>query len=795
MSISKIKLSGGFFNSSKEFQFFHNHSQVATVVYGKNGSGKSSISRAFQEALKQDIGDSDGNEFTSVEFYKLKSHPEQGNEYIPTTEISIPCYVHNENFTHKTVSFNEKGLETIVMFGEQIDIKKELDSLEKELEIAEKEYEDTIELFDKISNPKETDSYLYFEEQIKTKLKKQWAVRQQKINEIKTLGRVDNSLLKEILNYQNTNYNYHELMAEYQTKFDKYLKLKSASPIEKVNLFSLPSNVNKLKQLLCLELDQPVLSEKEQQILDVYSSLNSTKASEARDFLKSSKSICPVCFQDVETQYKLSVLDAIRKILNTEDANRLINNLLKVKLEQYTIDYSSFASIVESNIIDTLKLEIETYNGAVNKLIYEQQNKINNPYNPINLNLDINNIATKINKVIETVNSQIENFNKEIKLKKKAADDLRLINRKLAYLENSDLITLHKEKHEFFLEISGIKEVQYKSLNTIKSKISAKKASLANVEIALELINHYLQYIFYDEKRLYLVSSDNAYKIMSRDQPVKPSSLSVGEKNIISLCYFFSTLFQNQNIGDLFKNECILILDDPLSSFDFENKVGVYSFLRYIINELHSGNSKSKSIIFTHDLDVLYNISKVYNDIKIKDKKIKLFYLDKQIFKVVNSENYDEYSILFQNIYDFAAGHSSDSINIGNNLRRILEAYATFNYKCGIEQFTRNEDVLSKLPSDHHREYFKNSMYRLVLNTESHFKERTRLLLSNSFKEHFSLEEKSRTARDILMLIYLLDEIHLKFHLKVDNDDLVEFKIEKIKSWLDESFRISETVS
>lgn len=142
------------------------------------------------------------------------------------------------------------------------------------------------------------------------------------------------------------------------------------------------------------------------------------------------------------------------------------------------------------------------------------------------------------------------------------------------------------------METEKENEANLKKVKKLKEEISLKQASLANVEIALDLINSYLQYIFYDKSRIYLVASENTYKIMSRGQPVKPSSLSVGEKNIISLCYFFSTLFKNQNIENLFKNESLLVLDDPLSSFDFENKVGVYSFLRYILNELHTVSVK-----------------------------------------------------------------------------------------------------------------------------------------------------------------------------------------------------------
>lgn len=790
MTISKIKMSGGYFKEPTEFNLFKNHKQVATVIYGKNGSGKSSISRAFQEAFNSNFEAPTNYEFSSIEFYKLIPHPNQGYEFMPTSEISIPCYVHNENFTHQTVSFNDTGLEAIVMFGEQIEIKKELDILETNLKTANINYSNTSDRLDEISNPKNTESYFYFQKKIKDKLKEQWAVRHQKINELKTLGRVDDKLFREILNSEETNASYAELEADFQSKLEKYKKLKSSSPIDELKPFSLPTKIVNVLKLLGVELEKPILSEKEQKIVNVYSSLENNKASEARYFLKSSENTCPTCFQNVEPQHKSEVLETIRKILNTDEANRLIEKISQLVLEEYILNFSTFYSFVENSLVNDLKANIEEYNKIISLLKIEQQNKITNPYNPVTLDSDINEIIININESINKINLQIIEFNKEISQTKEIANELRITNKKLAFLETSDLIKLYKEKFNLYVETEKEKEVNLKKVEKLKEEISLKQASLANVEIALDLINSYLQYIFYDKSRIYLVASENTYKIMSRGQPVKPSSLSVGEKNIISLCYFFSTLFKNQNIENLFKNESLLVLDDPLSSFDFENKVGVYSFLRYILNELHTGNPKSKSIIFTHDLDVLYNMSKLYSDIKItaRDNKLKLFHLDKKELHIINQENYDEYSMLIQNAYDFIVGGSDRDLNIGNDLRRILEAFSTFNYKCSIEELTLNPDILSKLPSNEYAEYFKNSMYRLILNTESHLKERSKLLLSGSFKEHFSTQEKKRTAKDILMFIYLLDDLHLKFHLKENKHDDVSLKTGHIESWIEQVF-------
>lgn len=83
-------------------------------------------------------------------------------------------------------------------------------------------------------------------------------------------------------------------------------------------------------------------------------------------------------------------------------------------------------------------------------------------------------------------------------------------------------------------------------------------------------------------------------------------------------------------------------------------------------------------------------------------------------------------------------------------------------------------------------------MYRLILNTESHLNERSKLILSTTFKEHFSIDEKVKTAKDILMFLYLLNPLHLELHLKVGNED-INIKTEQIKSWIDTTFPSAPT--
>ena len=105
----------------------------------------------------------------------------------------------------------------------------------------------------------------------------------------------------------------------------------------------------------------------------------------------------------------------------------------------------------------------------------------------------------------------------------------------------------------------------------------------------------------------------------------------------------------------------------------------------------------------------------------------------------------------------------------------MFEAFSTFMFKEGIEKVSLNESVLSLIEDQHKREYFQNSMYRLVLHTESHSQEAVQGAPETSFYSHISREEKQRTTKDILCFMYLVNEIHVLSHIPQAKNDILSW--------------------
>ena len=91
-------------------------------------------------------------------------------------------------------------------------------------------------------------------------------------------------------------------------------------------------------------------------------------------------------------------------------------------------------------------------------------------------------------------------------------------------------------------------------------------------------------------------------------------------------------------------------------------------------------------------------------------------------------------------------------------MRKVLEAYSTFNYGKGFKK-AFNDDIFLLVPPEK-RDNYKNLMYKLILDDDSHTEET--IMAKQSAESNFSYEEKKKIAKTVLVLLFHIDELHLK---------------------------------
>ena len=129
-NITKIKMSGANFESLTTFDFFnpHDKDKIKTVkgalLYGRNGTGKSTIARAFRNLTGEIVP-----VITGAAFYD-----ENDQAIILTEEEKKHIFIFDEDYVDKNVKLHQDHLDTIVMLGQAADLTEKIDKAESERE-------------------------------------------------------------------------------------------------------------------------------------------------------------------------------------------------------------------------------------------------------------------------------------------------------------------------------------------------------------------------------------------------------------------------------------------------------------------------------------------------------------------------------------------------------------------------------------------------------------------------------------------------------------------------------------
>ena len=254
----------------------------------------------------------------------------------------------------------------------------------------------------------------------------------------------------------------------------------------------------------------------------------------------------------------------------------------------------------------------------------------------------------------------------------------------------------------------------------------------------------------------------------------------MGERNAIGLCYYFNYIMENKEKNKAYDSRYLLVVDDPISSFDMENQIGMLSYLKYKLSQYIKGNKESKVLILTHDIQSFYNLNKIieeiYECLGVKKREcINLLKLSNREVSTIEGEKINEYTTLLKKVFNYSKEiNEEDSYSIGNIMRKVVEAFSTFIYKKGINKILYDQEIM-KVLDDGEQKYYENIVFKIMFNMESHMEEKVKRV---KFSDYISDEEKQRTARDIICLLYKLNPIHIKEHLRGDGD------LEKrIKEW------------
>ena len=767
--LNEISIKGGPFTEFKSFPLF---SKRLNVLYGRNGSGKSTIAKCIRNL---------GNAIDDAPYQIEK--PSSLN-----SEAFERVFVFDEDFVAKNVQVEQDGLSTVVMLGQQIELAAELKKIQGEKRDLVAKKNELVQQKLYLEDSRNKDSLLSLFNQIKKQLVMDdgWADRDKQIKGNVYKSSVTKSLLDELMEMKITPQTYSKLQNEYVNKFEHYRKIRIDG--QRLEFFPTSLITENFRNLLEVQIERPVLNNRDKSIIELVLSQHGDLIEQIHPiFDNPMMTICPLCFRPISQSEKQGLFEKIQDLFSNKVDNfkHVLLSVIGSLSNWKAIELSSrIKELIGSSVANEYLTVCINLQDIYSKLLYALHKRYENVYGTQVYFADwdkLHKISTRYTLAVANINSIITQYNKDIAQKEQLKDDLIAINKKIAAFRVFPSLDAYKEQLKKQDKIIRVLESIGQQVEDKDKELSNVYSNISQTSIALKFMNDALAYIFFDKKRMTLEFVNGKYALKSNGKDVRLKNVSTGERNAIALCYFFAKCFENHGKDDCYSDEMLVVLDDPITSFDKDNKVGMMSFLRWQVGEIYNGNQNSKVLIMSHDLSAAFQIQKMYMDINSNACSFVELRHGELENKNCKGAIKNEYQLLMDDVFAIANGISNDISSIGNKMRKLEEAYSTFIANKGFASLLHDAEFLQKVPPEK-QIFYQNFMSRLVLNTESHTEEKVYGL--DGFTPMFDEEEIRKTAKYLLMLFYHVDRFHLKSYLKD--------KMEVVQKWISDENAFSE---
>jgi len=713
-----------------------NSFKSVNIIYGRNYSGKTTMSRIFRCVEKGEIHRHYPDAKFSILLKDKRSLSQNNLNSIPD---DIKVRVYNTDFVKDNLSWlhNDDGsIKPFTLLGSiNVELDKQIKDIEEKLGKEGDKKGLLFELSEKAENYKQQKNIF------DAKTKALDDLLRKKAGDIKNNAKLYNepnytitNIKKDILNITEESVLSDEAVDEKKNQLKEEPKADISKLHESKPKFL--ENYEKTKALLSKEIKptQPIIDLINDKILQEWVRQGIEKHKDKRD-------TCGFCGNPISEELwsKLDAhfskeSEALRKEINDQitslkTAQQGINNYLKLDKDSL---YASLHIRCE-NLLKSWQELRTSYSNNLECLINELQVREKDIFT-VRTAIEVDDVSENIVTLFKQFNQLIGEHNKKtITLntdQKNARSDLRLseVGTFLQAIEHQNrLVEVDelKNKSSAFEKEKTYKELEVKELIEKKRVLEAQAKDESK---GAELVNQHLTR-FFGHDGLTLVAEGESpamqFKIM-RDG-AEANNLSEGECSLIAFCYFIAKMEDELN-----NHKLIIYIDDPISSLDSNHVFFMFSLIESVIAK---PKKYGQLFISTHNLDFLKYLKRITVPFEINSRKKDIVHfliererMQKNKRSVLTEmpdhiKNYStEFNYLFGQIYDACKEGKGDKhmrltntynqfYNLPNNLRKFLECYLFFKYP-------NNDDPLDNLDKlfDGHTP----SLINRIINENSH---------------------------------------------------------------------------
>lgn len=687
--------------------------KTVNIIYGRNYSGKTTLSRIFRCVEKGEIHENYAHASFSIS--TNSQNLTQNNLSVVSDDINIRVY--NTDFVRENLSWlhNDDGsIKPFALIGSiNIELDKKIKAIDEQLGKEEDKKGLLFELSEKIAaHKKKQGSFKTKEDALNSSLS-------DKASDIKR-----NTALFDVPTYIVTNIKKdipkatteRILSEEAITEKKKLLKEEAKDDIEKLS-------ESRQNFLIYYTKTNELLTQKikpNQTITDLINdSLLQDWVWQGINKHKDKRNSCGFCGNPIsidlwerldahfneESKTLRTSIDTQIKALET--AKLGINNYPIPSKESFYINFHAKYDDLDKQWQKIKK----SYSSNIEQLITALQTREKDIFTAQTA-IEIDDLSENIVILFKSFNQIIEQHNQKsstlTKDQKDAKNDLRLseVATFLQTINHSEKSEEIKRLQEETVDLDNDKNKIKITIDTLTEEKRVLKAQANDESKGAELVNEHLKKFFGHDGLILVpegVSPVTTFKIM-RDG-VEANNLSEGECSLIAFCYFMAKIDDELN-----KNKLIIYIDDPISSLDSNHVFFMFSLIDSVIAK---PKKYTQLFISTHNLDFLRYLKRITVQVdKDRKKDIEHFLIERQ--KKQNNKRSlltkmpdhikkysTEFNYLFGEIYRACQKGKGDKniqientyntfYNVPNNLRKFLECYLFFKYP-------NNEDPLDNL--------------------------------------------------------------------------------------------------
>ena len=759
------------------------------IVFGRNGSGKSTIARAFREQQPDRQAKDPARQF--------RLSADDSDSLSP--EVQNHLFVFNEDFIDDNIKV-EGGLKSIIRIGTSAELDAPIQEAKDRIKVyKEQQVSIRAELDILDGSPGTAGSVKEADKELKDGLKKAGGYTDRLY---RTEGKQNlvASVLNPVLNYDPNDTlpdSIGKTAGQLSEEIDRFLSFKSGTPVNwQAPVFSGLPDLSAVNTVLAQTVRPAKLTAEEQQIFDELKEIVSENIFFKTESLiiNSSRGFCPLCHQSVSSDHKHTLEQRLVKF--RDEAVRNFKARVTGMAQAVPGFDAAFPSFPTSDYDDDLaaaQTRLRDLNVFLSGIRTALEQKAENPFSEME-GFDQNTLSTLVNEcqgAFSRVGEDVAVYNQLLKDKDSLKQEIDRLNVRLAYHENKYWIDAYNERTARHNRLTGKYDALKDKIEEQARIIDSLSAQIDQVDDARAQINHYLDLIFGTNKLKLAPAGKDKYKLQVKQgdtyRDIPPRAVSSGERNALALAYFFACVMEKKDKNYDYSDPTLLVIDDPVSSFDVENKAGVISLIANQCRKILNGNKASKVLVLTHDYTTLRDLCDLRRGISPADidrypdgKGEEWHYLcltAKHHLKLARCkgilENLEYGSALWE-IFSFATEEDPENYAgidvIGNTIRKFAESYATHMYRCKWYELFSDERHLICLP-DSCKDTIVSFAVRNVLNSESH-----------GTIDAYSPGEIQRSARVLLTYISYADPRHLRAYLGGKNSEK-EDRIQTIRGW------------